>query len=43
VRIIGVVLGLFAIVSLAGAVAALSSNTKIERDVPIEQTLVIDN
>ena len=42
-RIIGVVLGLFAVVSLTGAGAALSTGPEFQTDIAVEQTLVIDN
>ena len=43
-RIIGVFLGLFAIVSLAGAVAVfLTAAAEFEAEVPTEQVLIIDN
>ena len=43
-RIIGVFLGLFAIVSLAGAVAVFSTAAaEFEAEVPSEQVLIIDN
>ena len=42
-RIIGLFLGLFAAVSLTGAVAALSTGPEFQNDITVEQTLVIDN
>ena len=43
-RIIGVFLGLFAIVSLAGAVAVFSTAAaEFEAEIPSEQVLIIDN
>lgn len=42
-RIIGLFLGLFAAVSLTGAVAALSTGPEFQTDIAVEQTLVIDN
>ena len=43
-RIIGVFLGLFAIVSLAGAVAVFSTAAaEFEAEGPSEQVLIIDN
>ncbi|MEC7140343.1 MAG: hypothetical protein ACPGPA_05415 [Alphaproteobacteria bacterium] len=42
-RIIGLFLGLFAVVSLTGAVAALSTGPEFQTDIAVEQTLVIDN
>ena len=42
-RIIGLFLGLFAAVSLTGAVAALSTGPECQNDITVEQTLVIDN
>ncbi len=42
-RIIGLFLGLFAVVSLTGAVAALSTGSEFQSGTAVEQTLVIDN
>jgi len=42
-RIIGVFLGLFAILSLAGAVAAFSTAADFQTELPAEQALVVDN